>query len=85
MSERTVGQCLYQPCKNICQAVVKDWLRRHCEECKMWRLFLSKQRLFTSEREKLEEILNDFSFTCVGLCTSRFSNGEKFNTHLESL
>ena len=30
----------------------------------MWRLLYSKQRLLASEREKLEEILNDFSFTC---------------------
>ena len=35
-----------------------------CEECNMWRLLYSKQRLLASEREKLEEILNDFSFTC---------------------
>ena len=35
-----------------------------CDECGLWRLLYSKQKLSRKEREDLQGILEDYSFTC---------------------
>ena len=47
-----------------------------CEECEMWRLVYSKYTLTTAKRATLNQVLEEFTFTC-GAVLSELELGEE--------
>ena len=54
----------------VCQVVesfgryLKYVVTSQCEECNMWRLVYSKHKLNRSQRTQLQQVLDDYTYTC---------------------
>ena len=46
------------------QHVKNSQLMVQCEECNMWRFVFSKYKVKAAQRQKLQQVISDYSYTC---------------------